>query len=69
MLQTTNNINFGFLATIDSPLLPYYLAEAQANNVKNIHVICDSKLISTKDQKIWDDRTGGFFGKANNLLF
>jgi methionyl-tRNA formyltransferase len=61
MLQTPDQVNFGFLTTIDSPLLPYYLAEAQANNVKNIHVLCDSKLISKKDQQIWYERTGGFF--------
>jgi methionyl-tRNA formyltransferase len=61
MRQTTNQINFGFLTTIDSPLLSHYLAAALENNVKNIHVIFDAKLISKKDQRLWRERTGGFF--------
>lgn len=61
MTQAADQVNFGFLTTIDSPLLPHYLAAAQASNVKNIHVLCDAKLISEKDQRIWRERTSGFF--------
>lgn len=61
MTQALDQVNIGFLTTIDSPLLPHYLAAAQANNVKNIHVLCDAKLLSEKDRRIWRERTGGFF--------
>lgn len=61
MTQAPDQVNFGFLTTIDNPLLPHYLAAAQASKVKNIHVLCDAKLISEKDQRIWRERTGGFF--------
>lgn len=60
-MQTAGQVSFGFLTTIDSPLLPHYLAAAQANQVKKIHVLCDAKLISEKDRRIWQERTGGFF--------
>lgn len=59
-------INFGFLTTIDSPLLPHYLAAAHANGIKHIHVLCDSKLISEKDRRIWSERTGGVFDALHN---
>jgi folate-dependent phosphoribosylglycinamide formyltransferase PurN len=64
MTQAPDQVIFGFLTTIDSPLLPHYLAAAQANHVKNIHVLFDSKLITEKDQCIWRERTGGFFDAA-----
>ncbi len=72
MTQTPDQVSFGFLTTIDSPLLPHYLAAAQANQVKNIYVLCDAKLISEKDQRIWRERTGGFFDAglaANPTLY
>jgi hypothetical protein len=46
LMQESGQVNFGFLTTIDSPLLPHYLAAAQVSHVNNIHVICDAKLIS-----------------------
>lgn len=72
MTHATQQVNFGFLTTIDAPLLPYYLATAQTKNVKNIHVLCDAKLTSEKDQRIWRERTGGFFDAglgANPTLY
>lgn len=61
MTQEPGQVNFGFLTTIDSPLLPHYLAAARENHVNNIHVLCDAKLISEKDRRIWAERTGGIF--------
>ena len=68
MTPEINQVIFGFLTTIDSPLLPHYLAVARSNNVTNIHVLCDSKLWSEKDHIIWRERTGGFLeaGVAEN---
>lgn len=54
---------FGFLSTIDNPLLPFFIDAAQGHGCTNIVVICDSKLISEKDFRIWRERTGGFFEK------
>ena len=64
-MQEQGQVNFGFLTTIDSPLLPHYLAAAQASHVTNIHVLCDAKLISEKDRRIWVERTGGIFDAKN----
>ena len=52
MTEKLDRVSFGFLTTIDSPLLPHYLAAAQVNNVENIHVLCDAKLISERDWRV-----------------
>lgn len=65
-------MNIGFLSTIDFPLLPLFLKEAIKAEVKNIHVICDSKTRSEKDQRIWNERTAGSFdcpGSDNPTLY
>ena len=56
----------GVLSTVDQPLLPYYLASILNQKIKNIVVICDSKTISKKDKKIWEERTGGTFERGDD---
>jgi len=52
---------FGFLTTIDEPLLALTLEAALANGCANIVVICDAKLPSDKDLALWRERTGDAF--------
>lgn len=49
---------FGLLTTIDSPVLPLILAYLRLHAVNNVVAICDSKLLSKKDQDIFRDRVG-----------
>ena len=56
-------MNFGFLSTIDAPLLPLSLCRSLEQGVKDIVVICDSKLQTEKDARIWVERTAGNFDK------
>jgi methionyl-tRNA formyltransferase len=58
------NFNFGFLSTISAPLLPLLIESALCNGCNNIIVICDSKISSEKDVKIWQERTGGMFERT-----
>jgi folate-dependent phosphoribosylglycinamide formyltransferase PurN len=64
--DNSRNVTFGFLSTIDAPLLPWTLAAALANDCQNIVIICDSKLSSEKDKRLWQERTGGAFDGAAN---
>lgn len=69
MKQISHNsslIKIGILSTIDSPLLPFYLKAAKMHDIKELVVICDSKISSEKDKAIWADRTGDFFSPANS---
>ena len=50
----SNKHKFGFLSTIDDPLLPYWIASAQQFEIQNIIVICDSQKRSEKLQMIWE---------------
>ncbi len=59
-------MNFGFLSTIDEPLLPYMMTSALSNGVDNIIVICDKKVNSDKDRRIWQDRTGGSLRRGDD---
>jgi methionyl-tRNA formyltransferase len=59
-------MNFGLLSTIDEPLLPYMISSALSNGVNNIIVICDKKVASDKDRKIWLERTGGSLERDND---
>lgn len=61
-----HDFTVGFLSTIHAPLLPFTLEAALANGCNNIVVICDSKLPSEKDKKIWLERTGGVFERVDN---
>lgn len=61
-----HNFTFGFLSTIHAPLLPFTLEAALANGCNDIVVICDSRLPSEKDKKIWQERTGGAFEIVDN---
>jgi methionyl-tRNA formyltransferase len=64
---SSKEVIFGFLTTIDSPLLPFFISSALEQGVKNIIVICDSKLSSEKDNKIWKERTGSVFDPVDNV--
>mgnify|MGYP003950504289 CR=1 FL=1 len=58
---------FGLLSTIDNPLLPFWISEARKNEIKNLLLICDSKVRSSEIQERWLERTGGYFNKLNGL--
>ncbi len=58
---------FGFLSTIDNPLLPAYISSALIHNVKNIVVICDSNTEDEKSRLIWQERTGGRFQQTPGI--
>ena len=65
-------MKFGFLSTLDSSLLPYFINSAVSEGIKDISIIIDPKLSSEKDIEIFEMRTNGFFGKysrVNNLFF
>src|SRR5436190_12923519 len=62
-------MNFAFLTTIDSPLLPWFISSALRHGVRNISVFCDSRLISEKDLRIWNERTGDAFNRAAPTLY
>ncbi len=63
----TAYLKFGILSTIDSPQLPFLLHCLMEAGIENICVICDSKLISEKDQKIWLERTGDRFPSLSGV--
>ena len=52
---------FGFLSTVDSPLLPLFLSAALSNRCDDIVVICDRRTPSEENKKRWMERTGGAF--------
>lgn len=64
----SSNFKFGFLSTISAPLLPHILKSALYNDCNNIFVICDSKITSERDMKIWQERTGGVFEKTSSEI-
>ena len=64
-------MNFGFLSTLDSLLLPYTIKNAKNLGIKNIFVFLDEKGVSKKDKTIFQKRTNGRFGddrKSNDYL-
>jgi len=61
-----SSFKFGFLSTISAPLLPLTIESALSNDCNNIIVICDSKISSEKDMKIWKERTGGVFESTSS---
>jgi len=60
-------LKFGFLSTVDSPLLPFCISAAQQSGVENIIVICDSKTEDDKSRKIWKERTGTAFDAKGEM--
>ena len=56
----------GLFSTIDTPLLPLFINAIHSQNLRDIVIICDSKKITDKNKKIWQERTGGAFEKTNN---
>tara|TARA_B100000575_G_C23129672_1_gene655059 strand:- start:1727 stop:2470 length:744 start_codon:yes stop_codon:yes gene_type:complete len=54
-------INFGILTTFDHPLLPFYLSEIEKKRLKNVSIICDSKIRGKKSTDIWLQRTQASF--------
>jgi methionyl-tRNA formyltransferase len=58
-----SKMRFGFLSTVDAPLLPFYISTALSNGCDDLVVICDSKIYSQKDWAIWHQRTNDNFGE------
>lgn len=56
----SKKINFAILSTINNPLLYLYLREFIKYRIRNINVICDSKLLSDKDIDILKFRIGNY---------
>lgn len=54
-------MRFGFLSTVDAPLLPFYLSAALLNGCDDLVVLCDSKNFAGKNRELWNDRTNGAF--------
>ena len=50
----------GILSTLDSPLLPGYLASLSSAGLKDLAVICDSKCLSLNQKTLFSDRLGGW---------
>ena len=59
----------GLLTTIDNPLLPFFIKGILVQKLNDIIVICDSKMISKKNKKIWFERTGKAFERGDNEKF
>ncbi|MDA9133113.1 formyltransferase family protein [Alphaproteobacteria bacterium] len=55
------SLRFGFLSTVDAPMLPFYLAAARSNGCDDLVVICDSVNFSSKNLRLWKERTNGAF--------
>ena len=55
----------GLLTTINAPLLPFYISALISQGIRDLYVICDSKLESEKDLNIWFERTGGAFERVD----
>lgn len=51
-------MRFGLLTTIDSPLIAPLLEHVRRLEVEDVFVICDSKLVSEKDHRIFRERVG-----------
>jgi len=65
-------MKFGFLSTLDSNFLPYFINSAVSEGIQDISIIIDPKLSAEKDIEIFEMRTNGYFGeysRVNNLLF
>ena len=60
-------MKFGYLSTLDNPLLPEFIKYALLNDIKNIFVIIDTLGIKRKDHDILKKRTNGKFGDSNDL--
>ena len=60
-------MKFGYLSTLDNPLLPEFIKYASLNNIKNIFVIIDTIGIKRKDHAIFKHRTDGVFGDTYDL--
>ena len=58
-------MKFGYLSTLDNPLLPEFIKYALLNDIKNIFVIIDTLGIKRKDHDILKKRTNGKFGDSN----
>ena len=65
-MPNSKPIKFGFLSTIDSPLLPHFIYYSYKNNVNDFIIICDSKNYTKKNKAIWLERTGGKLESLNS---
>lgn len=71
MVVNTKKIQkkFGFLSTVDAPLLPHFIDAAKRNGVNDIVVLCDSKIMTEKDRNLWFDRTAGVFDEYERSIY
>tara|TARA_B100000212_G_scaffold268150_1_gene207597 strand:- start:42 stop:773 length:732 start_codon:yes stop_codon:yes gene_type:complete len=60
-------MKFGYLSTLDNPLLPEFIKYALLYNINNIYVIIDTFGIKRKDHDIFKNRTDGKFGDSHDL--
>tara|TARA_B100000965_G_C19575874_1_gene751299 strand:+ start:968 stop:1699 length:732 start_codon:yes stop_codon:yes gene_type:complete len=60
-------MKFGFLSTLDNPLLSEFISSAILNEIKNIYIIIDTLGTNKKDQEIFKLRTNGKFGNNFQL--
>ena len=60
-------MKFGFLSTIDNPLLSVFIDSALRNKINEIFIIIDTLGISKRDHQIFKLRTNGKFGDYSNL--
>ena len=64
-----SDFTVGLLSTLDNPLLPFFIHDiSKLGNIRMI-IICDQKLISSKDNHIWNERTGGYFENQNISIY
>ena len=56
-------LNFGFLSTIDNPLLALTLQKIYKYKLKNAFIICERSKISFKMQEVFKERVGNYFDK------
>ena len=60
-------MKFGYLSTLDNPLLPEFIKYALFYKINNIFVIIDTFGIKAKDHAIFKKRTDGKFADTYDL--
>lgn len=58
------NFTFGFLSTFNNPLFPQYLVSALNHGCRNIIIICDEMILSSKTKRLLKERIRG---RLNNF--
>jgi methionyl-tRNA formyltransferase len=63
------NHRIGVLSTLNAPLLPLLLKELRSKSIDQISVVVDAKILGSKDQDIWRQRTAGDFDNIGLDLY